>query len=83
MASDARGQGTFKSAERTVEKAAVAPSPLAGEGGGEGPFRRARHANATGTGLGLSLVRKIARHHGGDARIEQNGPGALTVLVML
>ncbi|MBI3530444.1 MAG: HAMP domain-containing histidine kinase [Betaproteobacteria bacterium] len=47
------------------------------------PFRRARHADATGTGLGLSLVRKIARHHGGDARIEQNRPGGLTVLVML
>ncbi|HKQ22855.1 MAG TPA: ATP-binding protein [Burkholderiales bacterium] len=47
------------------------------------PFRRAPHANATGTGLGLSLVRKIARHHSGDARIEKNGPGELTVLVML
>ncbi len=47
------------------------------------PFRRARHANTTGTGLGLSLVRKIARHHGGDARIEVSGPGGLTVLVVL
>ena len=47
------------------------------------PFRRARHADATGTGLGLSLVRKIARHHGGDARIEKNSSGGLTVLVEL
>ena len=47
------------------------------------PFRRAGPTNAGSTGLGLSLVRKIARHHGGDARIEQNGPGGLTVLVML
>jgi len=47
------------------------------------PFRRARQASSTGTGLGLSLVRKIARHHGGDAHIEKNTPGGLTILVML
>jgi signal transduction histidine kinase len=47
------------------------------------PFRRVRHADTAGTGLGLSLVRKIARHHGGDARIESNGPGGMTVLVLL
>jgi signal transduction histidine kinase len=47
------------------------------------PFHRGRHAKATGTGLGLSLVRKIARHHGGDAHIEKNGPTGLTVLVTL
>jgi signal transduction histidine kinase len=47
------------------------------------PFQRGRHAKAAGTGLGLSLVRKIARHHGGDARIEKNGPDGLIVLVTL
>jgi signal transduction histidine kinase len=47
------------------------------------PFRRARQANSTGTGLGLSLVRKIARHHGGNAAIEKNTPGGLTILVTL
>jgi len=47
------------------------------------PFHRARQANSAGTGLGLSLVRKIARHHGGDARIEKSGPEGLTVLVVL
>ncbi len=47
------------------------------------PFRRARGAAKGGTGLGLSLVRKIARLHGGDAIIEKTGPGGLTVLVSL
>jgi signal transduction histidine kinase len=47
------------------------------------PFRRARQSGASGTGLGLSLVRKIARHHGGEVRIEKTGPDGLTVLVVL
>jgi signal transduction histidine kinase len=31
------------------------------------PFFRARGSQAAGAGLGLTLVRQIARQHGGDA----------------
>lgn len=34
------------------------------------PFYRRRDGSSTGNGLGLSLVRQIARRHGGDARCE-------------
>jgi signal transduction histidine kinase len=47
------------------------------------PFRRARSAGHVGAGLGLSLVRKIARHHGGDVSIEKTGPDGMTILVWL
>jgi signal transduction histidine kinase len=47
------------------------------------PFRRARSAGLGGAGLGLSLVRKIARHHGGDVSIEKTGPNGMTILVWL
>ena len=43
------------------------------------PFYRARGASeeAGGVGLGLSLVRQIARHHGGQARcLERTGGGS-------
>ncbi len=45
------------------------------------PFARGGDATAQGTegvGLGLALVRRIARHHGGDATVEDR-PGGGTV----
>lgn len=49
-----------------------------------GRFYRAEGAQdlAPGSGLGLSLVNAIARHHGGDVRLEDNEPG-LRVLLRL
>ena len=37
----------------------------------------------TGTGLGLSLVRRIARHHGGDARCEAVSGQGTSIVVSL
>jgi signal transduction histidine kinase len=50
------------------------------------PFRRLgtdRIATAPGAGLGLSIVRAIARAHGGDVRAEPRDGGGLVVAVML
>ncbi|WP_436772660.1 sensor histidine kinase [Yinghuangia sp. YIM S09857] len=50
------------------------------------PFRRLsadRLAGAPGAGLGLSIVRAVARAHGGDARAEPRETGGLRVVVTL
>lgn len=50
------------------------------------PFRRlgaSRLSAAPGAGLGLSIVRAVARAHGGDARAEPRDGGGLSVRVTL
>jgi signal transduction histidine kinase len=48
------------------------------------PFYRRRDSqNSTGTGLGLSLVRQIARRHGGDARCATMADGRSCFIVTL
>jgi signal transduction histidine kinase len=40
----------------------------------------ARDRDAGGTGLGLSIVRELVRAHGGEVRLEDNGPGVRAVV---
>lgn len=47
------------------------------------PFFRLPGSTATGTGLGLSLVRQIAREHGGDARLVPAAGGGTCIEVVL
>jgi signal transduction histidine kinase len=46
-------------------------------------YRYARGRDAAGTGLGLSLVRQIARRHGGDAHCESTPDGHTRFVVTL
>jgi signal transduction histidine kinase len=46
-------------------------------------YRRPGAANSGGTGLGLSLVRQIARRHGGDARCVARSDGRTGFVVTL
>lgn len=46
-------------------------------------YRYARGPGSSGTGLGLSLVRQIARRHGGDARCEPMPDGHMRFIVTL
>jgi hypothetical protein len=43
----------------------------------------ARHDGVPGVGLGLSIVRTVARAHGGDVVLEPRAGGGLRVLVRL
>lgn len=47
------------------------------------PFYRMAGATTTGTGLGLSLVRQIARKHGGEARCDHAAGGGTRIMVTL
>lgn len=46
-------------------------------------YRRAGAIDSLGTGLGLSLVRQIARRHGGEARCEPTTDGHIRFVVTL
>lgn len=47
------------------------------------PFNSVGGTRTSGTGLGLSLVRKIARHHGGDARVKINDSNGFSIEVTI
>ena len=60
---------------------AVIPADVAGEL--FEPFRRYERVAGHGVGLGLSIVRSVARTHGGDATARSRPGGGLVVRVAL
>ena len=50
------------------------------------PFIRldaARNQNESGAGMGLTIVRDVARAHGGEATLEKSGKGGLKATIRL
>jgi signal transduction histidine kinase len=47
------------------------------------PFNRVPGVLTAGTGLGLSLVKKIAQHHGGDVRVSVNTSGEFSIVIKI
>jgi signal transduction histidine kinase len=45
-------------------------------------FRLENSRSTPGNGLGLSLVRAVAKLHGGEIRLEDNSPGLKAVMIL-
>jgi signal transduction histidine kinase len=45
-------------------------------------FRLENSRSTPGNGLGLSLVRAVAKLHGGEIRLEDNSPGLIAVMIL-
>jgi two-component system OmpR family sensor kinase len=74
-----RARRDGEAVELSVEDGGAGVAPEDAEGV-FGRFVRGAGAGGQGAGLGLSIVRAIARAHGGDARLESGSRGAATVI---
>jgi two-component system, OmpR family, sensor kinase len=77
-----RARRVGEAVELSVEDAGAGVPPDEAEGVFGRFVRGASAASGSGAGLGLSIVRAIARAHGGDARIE-GGAGAAAAVIRL